>query len=46
MVEAQQSIGHLLIHLDQAGGFFGLVLGFVLGMIASWMIVFYQGSGS
>ena len=42
MVEAQQShYGNLLMHMDQAGGLVGLVLGFVLGLTTA-LILFYQ----
>ena len=46
MVEVQQSIVSLLIQMDQAGGFVGLVLGFILGMTTAWLMVFYQGPRS
>ena len=41
MVEAQQSLGNLLIHMDQAGGLVGLVLGFVLGLVTG-LLMFCQ----
>ena len=41
MVEAQQSLGNLLIHMDQAGVLVGLVLGFVLGLMTA-LLIFYQ----
>ena len=41
MVEAQKSLGNLLIHMDQAGGLVGLGLGFVLGLTTA-LILFYQ----
>lgn len=46
MGEAQQSIANLLIQVDQAGGFVGLVLGFILGMVAAWLLVFVQAARS
>ena len=41
MVEAQKYLGNLLIHMDQAGGIVGLVLGFALGLTTA-LILFYQ----
>ena len=41
MVEAQKSLGNLLIHMDQAGGLVGLGLGFVLGLMTG-LLLFYQ----
>ena len=39
-MEAQQSLGNLLIQMDQAGGLVGLVLGFVLGLMTALLIVY------
>ena len=40
MVEAQQSLGNLLIHMDQAGGLVGLMLGFLVGLVTALLIVY------
>ena len=41
MVEAQQILDSLLIQMDQAGGLAGLVLGFILGLMAG-IFIFYE----